>query len=46
MTTTALTCESYRKILGVTLTRGQSSSGSRYYRVAALGVTLKWGLPS
>ena len=46
MTTTALTCESYRKILGVTLTRGQSGSGSRYCRVAALGVTLTWGLPS
>ena len=45
MTTTALTCESYRKILGVTLTRGQST-GSRYFRVAALGVTLTWGLPS
>ena len=46
MTTTALTCESYWKILGVTLTRGQSSSGSRYYRLAALGVTLTWDLPS
>lgn len=37
-----MTYERYRKILGVTLTRGQSA-GNHYCRVAALGVTLTWG---